>query len=294
MDILNCARAFVSVAHRQSFSAASHDERTTQPVVSRRVAALEVHLGGALLERSTRQVSLTPFGAAILGHAQAVLSAERALLDAAASHRRGTVRLLVPPDHDPALWAALRLRALGAGTDLQIEENDRERRSLRFRLGEADAAILPVETARADWVVPLGLAQATDRTRPLTLAALRPTRALRPQAAWRIAVLAEDASAQLLTMLRESAAESGLAAHQVYESPSVVSALTGALAGEDWVLCTQEQAAAWRLQWFEVRELAVARAYRLESRSTGGRKLFDPILGREIAAALGGVRRGQS
>lgn len=255
---------------------------------------MEVHLGGALLERSTRQVSLTPFGAAILGHAQAVLTAERALLDAAESHRRGTVRLLVPPDHDPALWAALRLRALGAGTDLQIEENDRERRSLRFRLGEADAAILPVETARADWVVPLGLAQATDRTRPLTLAALRPTRAMLPHEAWRITVLAEDASDQLLTLLQESAAESGLAAHQVYESPSVVSALTGALAGEDWVLCTQEQATAWRLQWFEVRGLRVARAYRLESGSTDFRKLFGTILGREIAVALGGAMRGQS
>lgn len=294
MDVLSGARAFVAVAHRQSFSAAAQDERTTQPVVSRRVAALEARLGGALLERSTRQVSLTPLGAALLGHAQALLSAERSLLDAAASHRRGTVRLLVPRDLDPALWAAVRLRALGVGTDLEIKENDRERRSLRFRLGEADAAILPVETARADWIVPLGLAQATDRLRPLTFAALRPTRALGPRAASRIAVLAEDASAQLLSALRETAAESGLAAHQVYESASVVSALTGALAGDDWVLCTREQAAAWRLQWFAVRELTVARAYRLESRTPNGRKLFDAMLRREIAAALGGVSREQS
>ncbi|MEC5181972.1 LysR family transcriptional regulator [Arthrobacter sp. CG_A4] len=294
MDVLSGARAFVAVARRQSFSAAAQDERTTQPVVSRRVAGLEAQLGGALLERSTRQVSLTPLGAALLGHAQALLSAERSLLDAATSHRRGTVRLLVPCDLDPALWAALRLRALGAGTDLEIEENDRERRTLRFRLGEADAAILPVETARADWVVPLGLAQATDRLRPLTLAALRPTRALGPRAASRLAVLAEDASAQLLSALRDSAAESGLAAHQVYESPSVVSALTGALAGDDWVLCTREQASAWRLQWFEVRELTLARAYRLESRTPDGRKVFEATLRREIAAALGVVRREQS
>ena len=294
MDVLSGARAFVAVARRQSFSAAAQDERTTQPAVSRRVAGLEAQLGGALLERSTRQVSLTPLGAALLGHAQALLSAERSLLDAATSHRSGTVRLLVPCDLDPALWAALRLRALGAGTDLEIEENDLERRTLRFRLGEADAALLPVETARADWVVPLGLAQATDRLRPLTLAALRPTRALGPRAASRLAVLAEDASAQLLSALRESAAESGLAAHQVYESPSVVSALTGALAGDDWVLCTREQAAAWRLQWFEVRELTLARAYRLESRTPDGRKLFEATLQREFAAALGGVRREQS
>lgn len=293
MDVLRGVRAFVAVAHRQSFSAAAHDERTTQPVVSRRVAALESELGGALLERSTRQVSLTTLGAALLGHAQALLSAERSLLDAAASHHRGTVRLLVPSDLDPALWAALRLRALGAGTDLEIEENDRERRSLRFRLGEADAAILPVETARADWRVPLGLAQATERLKPPTLAVLRPTRALGPRMASRIAVLAEDASVPVLSAIREAAAESGLAAHQVYESTSVVGALSGALAGEDWVLCTRGQADAWRLQWFAVRELAVARAYRLVSRTLDGGKLFDAALRRDIAAALGEVSQEQ-
>ncbi|MBG6239716.1 DNA-binding transcriptional LysR family regulator [Mycetocola sp. CAN_C7] len=294
MDVLSGARSFVAVARRQSFSAAAHDERTNQPVVSRRVAALETRLGGALFERSTRQVRLTPLGAAVLGHAQALLSAERSFLDAAESHRRGTVRLLVPKDLDPALWAALRLRALGAGTDLEIEEDDRERRSLRFRLGEADAAILPVETARADWMVPLGLAQATDRLRPLTLTALRPTRALGPRAASRIAVLAEDASTPLLSTVRAAAAESGLAAHQVYESAGVVRALTGALAGDDWLLCTREQAAAWRMPWFAVRELGVSRAYRLESLTPDAAKLFDTALRQDIAAALGGVSEEQS
>lgn len=286
--MLSGARAFVAVARRQSFSAAAQDERTTQPVVSRRVAGLEAELGGALLERSTRRVSLTPLGMALLSHAQALLSAERSLLDAATVHRRGTIRLLVPCDLDPALWAALRLRAFGMGTEIEIEENDRERRTLRFRQGEADAAILPIETARADWSVPLGLAQATDRVRRLTLAALRPTRALGPRTASRIVVLAEDASAQFLFALRESAAESGLAAHQVHESPSVVSALSGALAGDDWVLCTRAQALSWRLQWFEVRELAVARTYRLEARTPEGRKLFGANLRREVAVALGG------
>ncbi|MGA8790641.1 MAG: LysR family transcriptional regulator [Paenarthrobacter sp.] len=293
MDVLRGANAFVAVAHRQSFSTAANDAGTTQPVVSRRVAALEDELGGALFHRSTRQVSLTPLGEAVLGHAQALLSAEHALRDAAASHRRGTVRLLVPKDLDPALWAALRLRALGAGVDIEIEEDDREQRSLRFRLGEADAVILPVETARADWMAPLGLAQATERLRPLTLAALRPTRALGPRAASRIAVLREDASAPLLTALRDAAAGSGLAPHQVYEAASVVRALTGALAGDDWILCTREQASAWQIPWFAVRELTIARSYRLESRTPNGARLFNTTLRQDIAAALGGVSQEQ-
>ncbi|ACL41260.1 transcriptional regulator, LysR family [Pseudarthrobacter chlorophenolicus A6] len=293
MDLISGARAFVAVARRQSFSAAARDEQTTQPVISRRVAGLEAQLGGALLERNTRQVRLTALGTALLEHVQALLGAERSLVDAAASHHRGTVRLLVPRDLDPARWAALRLRARGAGTDLDIEEAGRELRTLRFRLGEADAAVLPVETARADWVVPLGLAQVTDRRRPLSLGALRPTRALGPKAASNLLVLAEDASGQLLSALRESAAASGLAAHQVHESPSVVSALAGALAGDDWILCTREQASAWRLQWFEVPELALTRAYRLELRTPDGRQLFNPALRRDIAAALGANREEQ-
>ena len=40
-----------------------------QPVVSRRVAALERRLGGALLERSTRSVTLTELGQRVLPHA---------------------------------------------------------------------------------------------------------------------------------------------------------------------------------------------------------------------------------
>ncbi|WP_161797264.1 LysR family transcriptional regulator [Pseudarthrobacter chlorophenolicus] len=289
MDLLSGARAFVAVARRQSFSEAARDEQTTQPVVSRRVAGLEAQLGGALLERSTRRVRLTALGTALLEHVQALLGAERSLLDAAASHHRGTVRLLVPCDLDPARWAALRVRALGAGADLEIEEAGRERRTLRFRLGEADAAVLPVETARADWVVPLGLAQVTDRRRPLSLGALRPTRAQGPKAASNLLVLAEDASGQLLSVLRTSAAECGLAANQVAESQNLVSALAGAIAGDDWILCTRKQASAWGLQWFEVRELPVARAYRLELRTPDGRRLFDASLRRDIAAALGAV-----
>lgn len=288
MDVLSGTRAFVAVARRQSFSAAAHDEQTTQPVVSRRVAGLELFLGGALFDRSTRHVSLTDLGAALLGHAQALLSAESSLREAAEAHRRGTVRLLVPPGLDPARWAAVRLRAVAAGVDLDISEASREQRALRVRSGEADVAILPVETARADWVVSLGLAQATERNRSLTFASLRPTRAGGPRTASRIAVLPEEASPQLLSAVREAASANGLAPHQVHEASGVVRALTGALAGDDWILCTRNQADMWRLQWFKVRDLPVTLAYRLEGRHADGIVLSDPAVRRDIAVALGG------
>ncbi|QBR90045.1 LysR family transcriptional regulator [Microbacterium wangchenii] len=285
VDLLNGVRAFAAVARRGSFSAAADDERTTQPVISRRIAALEEVLGGPLIERDFRPVGLTPLGRALLSNAQTLLTAERALVDAAASYRRGAVRLLVPPYPDAALWAAVRLRASATGVELDIEEDGRDSRLLRLRGGEVDAAILPVESARADWLVPLGLAQSTDQ-RQLTLASLRPTRADRERAA-RIVVLPEDSEGALLSTLRDTTARYGLAARQIHHAPDLVPALAGSLAGDDWILCSRAEADAWRLTWLPVKELPLSRTYRLDTISQRGTELFDMNLRRDVAAALG-------
>jgi DNA-binding transcriptional LysR family regulator len=46
---------------------------TTQPAISRQVAALEEHLGARLLQRTTRSLALTEDGRDLLGHARRVL-----------------------------------------------------------------------------------------------------------------------------------------------------------------------------------------------------------------------------
>lgn len=284
MDLLGGVRAFVAVARRGSFSSAAHDEESTQPVISRRIAALEGRLGGALIERDTRPVSLTSLGSAILGNAHSLIAAEQVLLDTAAAHHRGGVRLLVPRHLDPALWAAVRLRASAQGLELNIEEDERDARSLRFANGEVDAAVLPVESARAEWVVPLGVAQLTERRR-LPLSALRPTRA-RARQAPRIVVLPEDSARALLTLVRETASRYGLATRQVHEANELVPALAGALAGDDWILCSHSEAEAWRLRWFGLTELPLSRAYRLATRTKEAAHVFDTPLRTDIATAL--------
>lgn len=278
-------RAFAAVARRGSFSAAADDERTTQPVISRRIAALEEVLGGRLIQRDTRPVGVTPLGKAILGNVQELLNAERALLDTAAGHRSRTFRLLVPRNCDPSLWAVVRVRAATKGRDLEVQEDDRQTRALRFHSGEGDAAVLPVDSAQADWLIPLGLAQLTDQ-RSLTLTSLRPTRADLGNAQ-RIVLLPEDAGPALQTTLQETAGRYGLAATQIRETPSPVSAIAGALAGDDWILSTQAEARAWRLSWLPVRELPLSRAYRLETRAQEDANMFDTQLKRDVAAALG-------
>jgi DNA-binding transcriptional LysR family regulator len=45
MDPLPLFRTFVRVVEAQSFSAVARELRTTQPTISRQVAALERHLG---------------------------------------------------------------------------------------------------------------------------------------------------------------------------------------------------------------------------------------------------------
>ena len=69
---------------------------TTQPAVSRQVAALEEHLGARLLQRTTRSLALTEDGRDLLGHARRVLdSVEEAEASVGRRHSMpgGLVRL---------------------------------------------------------------------------------------------------------------------------------------------------------------------------------------------------------
>ncbi len=74
MDLIEALRAFRMVAAESSFTRGAERCGVPQPVVSRRVAALERRLGGPLLERSTRSVSLTALGTRVLPHAEEVLT----------------------------------------------------------------------------------------------------------------------------------------------------------------------------------------------------------------------------
>ncbi len=62
MDIVAAMQVFVRVAEAGGFTSVARETRTTQPTVSRLVAALEDHLGARLFHRSTRAVSLTDDG----------------------------------------------------------------------------------------------------------------------------------------------------------------------------------------------------------------------------------------
>lgn len=144
---LDNLKAFVAVVENQSFSAAARHLHITQPAVSKRVAALETHLGQSLFNRIGREVSLTEAGSVLLPRAKKLLKdsddALRAIrelsgeisgvLKVATSHHIGLHHL--PPI----------LREFSAKyplVNLQIEFLDSERAHERVVQGDCDLAIV--------------------------------------------------------------------------------------------------------------------------------------------------------
>ena len=69
---------FTEVASTLSFSQAANNLHVSQPTVSHQIKSLEDELGCQLLARSTRSVSLTDEGFALIGYAHASSSSPNA------------------------------------------------------------------------------------------------------------------------------------------------------------------------------------------------------------------------
>src|SRR6476661_1801859 len=85
-------RALLAVVDAGTFTGAADVLGVTQASVSRTVAALERALGARVLQRTTRETSLTPLGAQVVGHARRVVE-EIAAIRRTAQQRRGDLRI---------------------------------------------------------------------------------------------------------------------------------------------------------------------------------------------------------
>ncbi len=141
-------RALVAVVDEGSFTAAGAHLGLSQASVSRAVAALERAVGAPVLHRTTRDLSLTAAGAAIIGHAR------RALAEAAAITRAA---------HGPAelrlgyAWAALgrhtrtaqqRWAAAHPGSELRFVQSNTATAGLDEGLVDIAVVRRPVSDAR--------------------------------------------------------------------------------------------------------------------------------------------------
>ena len=82
MNQIKAMQVFVRCVERGSFSAVAREFDTTQPSISKLIAALEKHLGGSLLERGTRGVRLTAQG-------QQFFERSKDIVDAVAAAEQG-------------------------------------------------------------------------------------------------------------------------------------------------------------------------------------------------------------
>jgi DNA-binding transcriptional LysR family regulator len=90
---------FATIAETESFSATARRLGVSKAMVSEAMSRLEAKLGVALLQRTTRNVTLTEAGASALPHAQRVLIAGRDAEEAATrtlTTPRGTLRVNAP------------------------------------------------------------------------------------------------------------------------------------------------------------------------------------------------------
>ncbi|MEB3192110.1 MAG: LysR family transcriptional regulator, partial [Snowella sp.] len=73
MDRLACMQSFVRAIEMNSFSAVAREQQTTQPTISKQIAALEKHLGVQLITRSTTRLQLTEEGRHYYQYCQQIL-----------------------------------------------------------------------------------------------------------------------------------------------------------------------------------------------------------------------------
>lgn len=96
MDRLEAMHVFVTVADLRGFATAARKLRLSPSAVTRLIAALEEHLGARLLQRTTRQVTLTDVGTRYLERARRILAdVEEADGSAREERNRPSGRLVV-------------------------------------------------------------------------------------------------------------------------------------------------------------------------------------------------------
>lgn len=298
MDLVAACRAFVSVSEHGSFTVGAAAARMAQSVVSRRVAALEQHLGDRLLDRSSRAVTLTPFGRDVLPTArQLVQLADRFEHEAEAARRR-PLRLAVPDICSTGALARLIAEAHGQGVLLDPCPAGPAERSGLVTTRQVRAALLAVAPAEAAWTVPLGLAVADAQRGPIYLDTLRPGRADRDRRPRRVLLQPEDDVPHIRDRLARLRDAVGLRPAQLAVVSAVAAAAADVLSRGDALLCSAAQARELRLHWRPVGELGsgFARGFSL---AVADESDADAVRVRQacadgIARCLGAVERSEA
>ena len=293
MDLLAHIETFVAVADARSFTAAARTLELPQPLLSRRVKALERSWGVSLFDRAPRRLELTAFGELALPHARDVLLRTRHLQDALAAARTTAVhRLAVPPGCPAAALAAMIRAGAAHGVTIAPHEESAAARREGLAGGRYAAALVRVPVATARLRVATGLAHGghLGGGRAMQLDALRPRRGASPSAPLPVLRIApEDDLEPFAGALRRAAARAGLSPAAVRSADSVAAGAAAVLADGGWLVCDRRAARAHGLGWVALADVTLHRGYELapageSALARGARRWLEPLLAEALGA----------
>ncbi|GAB3469957.1 LysR substrate-binding domain-containing protein [Kineococcus endophyticus] len=153
------ARYFIAVAEELHFGRAAARLHMSQPPLSQTVKGLEQRLGVRLLHRTTREVTLSPAGAALLQRCRELVHTSQAATDAARAAAGGQVGRLrigavTSAFLDPLPQVLASFSAEYPSVDVQVREVDTHDAVQAVRRRELDIAVVrqlatPAECVRA-------------------------------------------------------------------------------------------------------------------------------------------------
>ena len=143
---------FVCIAESGTFSAAADALHVAQSALSRHVKELEEELGGALLDRGSRGVTLSDSGKVLFERAKFILSQFEEAGSEVRAHNQeltGTVRLMAPSSIGQVLFEPLVDRFLGQFPKVRLELSEGlwNDAASRLRTGAVDLAIMGSATS---------------------------------------------------------------------------------------------------------------------------------------------------
>lgn len=292
MDLVAACAAFVAVSERGSFTQGAAAIGIPQPVASRRVAALEEHLGGVVFDRATRRAALTDFGRAMLPAARRVLDAADDLRAGAARAATTPVAIALPADLPLSALVELVADAREAGVAVVVDQADPPRRRELVRDRAVRAAVLPVPEPEARWTVPLGLATlGRSDARRAFLDEFRPRRDGGGAPDRRIWLRAEDDVPHVGDVLGRQAVAAGLRPSQLRVS-SLVGAVAEVVRTDDALLCTAREATDAGLAWLPFGADSLARGYTVAAASVLDADRTVAALGALLARCLDATEAG--
>lgn len=287
VDLVGACRAFISVSEHGGFTVGAAAARMSQPVASRRIAALEERLGEQLFERMSRRAVLTPFGRDMLPAARQLVQAADVLLHEADAAKCKPWRLAVPGLCSTAALARLIAEAQGHGITLDLRIAAPAQRVEFIHSQLVRASLLAVPADEATWSLPLGLAGVQDPgVRRIYIETLRIGRASTGPAR-RIWIQPEDDVPHIrdpLTRLRDAV---GLRPAQLVAATDLTTAAAEVLCTGDLLLCSPAQAEELALNWRPIGELTLSRGFALVAAAGGNPQHIEARLGEAIGRCLG-------